>query len=123
MHRSEEVSAFDWGGDPRRVDYGKIYEARFRVLAKAKARGYERDREAVEAFARSQADWLEDYTLYMACKRHFSMRSWQEWPEDIRLREPAALAHYAELLKEDREFWEEGQKQKRQHPDAVKRRI
>ena len=102
---SEEVSAFDWGGDPRRVDYGKIYEARFRVLAKAKARGYERDREAVEAFARSQAAWLEDYTLYMACKRHFGMRSWQEWPEDIRLREPAALAHYAELLKEDREFF------------------
>ena len=101
----EEAEGADWGDDPRRIDYGRIYESRFRVLAAAKARGYERDREAVEAFAREQADWLNDYTLFMACKRRFGMRSWQEWPEDIRLREPAAIAYYSELLREDREFF------------------
>ncbi len=101
----EEAEGADWGDDPRRIDYGRIYESRFRVLAAAKARGYERDREAVEAFAREQADWLNDYTLFMACKRRFGMRSWQEWPEDIRLREPAAIAYYSELLQEDREFF------------------
>ena len=44
-----EIAAADWGDDPRYVDYGKIYESRFAVLARAKARGWERDREAVAA--------------------------------------------------------------------------
>ena len=38
-----EIAAADWGDDPRYVDYGKIYESRFAVLARAKARGWERD--------------------------------------------------------------------------------
>ena len=101
----DEVEARDWGSDPARVDYGKIYEARFQVLALAKARGWERDREAREAFAREREGWLPDYALYMACKRHFGMVSWQEWPEPLRLREPAALEKAREQLREDIELF------------------
>ena len=50
-----EVAACDWGDDPARVDYGKLYENRFPLLVKAKARGRERDREAVAAFERENA--------------------------------------------------------------------
>ncbi|MBP3729008.1 MAG: 4-alpha-glucanotransferase, partial [Lachnospiraceae bacterium] len=94
----------DWGGDPARVDYGRIYASRFRLLALAKERGFERDREAVEAFARNRA-WLAEYALYMACKRHFDMRSWQEWPEAIRLRKQEALAEARAALREDVELF------------------
>ena len=45
-----EVDACAWGTEPRYVDYGKIYESRFALLEKAKARGWSRDREAVAAF-------------------------------------------------------------------------
>lgn len=42
----------------------------------------------------------------MALKRHFGMKSWTEWEdEDIRLRKPAAMAKYRELLREDIEFF------------------
>ena len=100
----EEVEACDWGNDPARVDYGRIYASRFRLLALAKERGFERDREAVEAFARNRA-WLAEYALYMACKRHFDMRSWQEWPEAIRLRKPRALEEARLKLREDVELF------------------
>ena len=98
----EEVAAHAWGDDPRNVDYAAIYNARFDVLARAKARGWERDREAVAAFQAEQAGWLPDYALFMALKRHFGMKSWLDWPdEDARLRRPEALEHWREALRED----------------------
>ena len=102
-----EIAAADWGDDPRYVDYGKIYESRFAVLARAKARGWERDREAVAAFERENARWLPDYALFMACKRHFGMRAWTEWDdEELRLRRsPAVLEKYRTLLREDVELF------------------
>ena len=45
-----EVNSCDWGDDPRYVDYGKIYESRFALLEKAKARGFARDHEDIAAF-------------------------------------------------------------------------
>ena len=101
----KECRACDWGGDPRNVDYGKIYESRFGLLRKAFKRGWERDSAEVAAFAAENARWLPDYALYMACKRHFGMRAWTEWPEDIRLREEKALAQYRTLLAEDVSFF------------------
>ena len=80
-----ELERIDWGGEPRYVDYGKIYAARFGVLRKAFQRGFPRDREAVAAFQKENP-WLESYALYMAVKAHFGMRSWLEWPDEaIRL--------------------------------------
>ena len=35
---TEEECDLDWGGDPTRVDYGKLWENRFTVLRKAFAR-------------------------------------------------------------------------------------
>ena len=78
----EEVEACDWGTDPRNVDYGKIYESRFDILAKAKKRGWKRDYEDVMAFCDENRDWIDNYALYMACKRHFGMRAWSEWEDE-----------------------------------------
>lgn len=39
----KEVTSCAWGSEPRYVDYGKIYESRFALLERAKARGWERD--------------------------------------------------------------------------------
>jgi len=102
-----ECAAPDWGSDPRHVDYGKIYESRFTLLHKAYKRGWERDAEAVAAFAQDNARWLPDYALYMACKRHFGMKSWTEWPDDdLRLRKnEAVLDKYRTLLREDMQFF------------------
>lgn len=100
-----DLAAPDWGGDPRYVDYGKIYQSRFTVLRRAFRAGYRRDREAVEAFCRENR-WVDNYALYMAVKSHFDMKSWLEWPdEDIRLRRPQAVARYRRELKEDVDFY------------------
>ena len=102
----KEVDACAWGTEPRYVDYGKIYESRFTLLEKAKARGWARDREAVAAFEAENARWLPDYALFMALKRHFGMKSWTEWPDEgARLHRPEAVERYRAELREDVELF------------------
>lgn len=99
----EEYENINWGTNPRYVDYGRIYDSRYTVLQKACDRGYERDREQVEAFIRDNERWLPDYALFMALKRHFGMKPWTEWDDDaIRRRESReVIEQYRSLLKDD----------------------
>ncbi len=97
----EALNAVDWGADRAHVDYGKIYENRFAVLAQAARVGLARDAEQVAAFTREHQNWLPDYALFMALKRKFSMKAWSEWPEDVRLRRPEVLEEYRAALRED----------------------
>ncbi len=99
---SDEVEGIDWGSDPEYVDYGKIYAHRFDVLRLACERAWGRDAEKLAAFIDANRGWLPDYALFMALKRHFGMKSWQDWPdEDARMRSPAALERYRRELDAD----------------------
>lgn len=102
-----ELDGIDWGTDPELVDYGKIYENRFKVLKLAADRGIKRDEAELEKFVNDKHSWLSDYALFMALKRHFGMKAWFDWPdEEIRLHRPEAVERYAELLNEDVRFFE-----------------
>lgn len=97
-----EIDALDWGSDPVSVDYGRIYENRFSLLEKAMQRGWEKEKENIIRFSEENKDWLPDYALYMALKRHFGMKAWTEWEdEEIRLRKEDALERYRTALAED----------------------
>ena len=100
-----ELKGLDWGRDETHVDYGRIYDLRFKVLRLAFQRGRESRAEEVAAFRKENASWLENYALYMAVKAHFGMRAWTEWPEeDIRLHRSAAVERYRAELAEDVDF-------------------
>lgn len=97
-----EVGAPVWGDDPTRVDYAALYENRLGLLRLACERGWKRDQAAVQSFASENADWLEDYALFMAIKRHFGMAAWYAWPDDeIRLHREEACRRYARELDDD----------------------
>ena len=44
-----------------------------------------------ERFGREQAHWLDDYALFTALKARYGGASYQEWPEELVRRTPAAL--------------------------------
>ena len=99
---AQEICSLAWGSDPARVDYAALYENRFVLLQKAAERGWARDRAEVQLFARQNAQWLPDYALYMAVKRHFDEKPWTQWPDEaIRLRKPEAMAQYRQMLASD----------------------
>lgn len=106
----EELDSYDWGDDDRHVDYEKIYNSRYKVLRSAfetfsKKDAKSEEKKAFRAFTRKNSGWLKNYALYMAIKNYYDMASWTEWPEDIKMREEAALARYERKLKDEVDFW------------------
>jgi 4-alpha-glucanotransferase len=73
--------------DPRKVDYGPAIQFKTSLLRKAwLAFSHTPDKtllEEFDAFCKDEKDWLEDYTLFMACKDYHGGRCWLEWEEDI----------------------------------------
>ncbi len=56
-------------------------------------------RAAFETFCTEQADWLDDFSLFMALREEFSGQAWFDWPENLRARDRQALTKYrAELV-------------------------
>ena len=101
----KDIEKENWGTNPRYVDYGQIYISRFRVLEKAKANGFAKAKKEVAKF-QEENPWVENYALFMALKKHFGQKSWQEWPEeDIRMHQEAAVNKYKKELKEDIDFF------------------
>ena len=74
------------------VDYGALYQQRPVVLHKAADRLLASPTPAYEAFCEAQSGWLENYALFMAVKAEQGQAGLADWPDDLRTREPAALA-------------------------------
>lgn len=101
----QEIDACFWGEDASAVAYDAIFYYRYPLLRKAFERsGHKQEKEFCE-FCESGQSWLEDYSLYMACKYYFEQKSWLEWEEDIRFRKPEALTEYRNKLSGDIEFF------------------
>jgi 4-alpha-glucanotransferase len=50
-------------------------------------------RDEFEAFVSEHADQLGEFSLFMALKQQFGGAKWFEWPTELALRDPSALAH------------------------------
>jgi 4-alpha-glucanotransferase len=71
--------------DPHHIDYPSVIEAREKILFKVADR-FEPD-DDFEAFREREADWLNDYALYMAIREAQKDRPWTEWPAGLRDRD------------------------------------
>jgi 4-alpha-glucanotransferase len=88
----------DWSGvhfPANHVDYVAVFPFKRKLLAKAWAnfqagRGGNL-RGEFEKFKHESRDWLDDFTLFLAVKDAEAGKSWQDWPVDLRRREPGAL--------------------------------
>ena len=92
-----------WGADPASVDYGLLWQRRLSLLRTAFLRSDPKEPTFLE-FCRSEALWLEDYSLFMALKAHFHGKPWMEWDTDLRLHLPAALTRIQKELEEEISF-------------------
>ena len=101
----EEFQSLDWGDSREYIDYGLMYVTRYPVLHKACGRLLEQNRPDFAAFCEEQKDWLEDYALFMALKAKHGGVSWFQWPEELRLRRPEALAQVRKELAGEVDFW------------------
>ncbi len=91
------------------VDYGKVFNYKYALLGKAYERFLDgRDtkiRQQFESFCRGNKKWLEDYAMFMALKDHHKGKPWQEWSEQIKVREKDALKRYSQHLSDEIGFY------------------
>ena len=101
----KECDACDFGSSPSYVDYDKQYVLRFPLLKKAyAASGINKDRK-FKAFCKKEAEWLDDYALFMALKDAHGGKSWSQWEPKLRLRDEKTLNEYKEKLADEIGFW------------------
>lgn len=101
----QECEEADYGTDPGRVEYEKIYNTRFKLLRKAFDRSNIAQNREYADFVEENRQWLKDYAMYMAIKDSLGGISWIEWDEDIRLRRPQAMAEYEKKLADEIAFY------------------
>ncbi|MBL8511253.1 MAG: 4-alpha-glucanotransferase [Betaproteobacteria bacterium] len=98
----------------QRIDYGQVTPWRIAQLRQA-AQGFflsthTADHAADHAnytdWCASQADWLEDYALFMALKSAHGEQPWWMWPAGLRARTEAALAAARREYADDIAFWQ-----------------
>ena len=104
--QKSEYEHVDFGGDRTSVDYGKLYENRYRVLRIAFARFRQAIPEAFHRFCAKHEDWLPEYALFMALKDANGGVSWRKWDEKLRFRDPETLRQAREDYQEDILFYE-----------------
>lgn len=87
------------------IDYQKIYENRWDILYKVYKRNYSINDKNYIIF-QNDNPWLQDYGLFMALKKYFGMRSWQQWKDDdAKAHKNERLKYYNELLSDDIQFY------------------
>lgn len=103
------LSAFDFGGDPQRVDYGLLWKNRRRLLRLAFdafiSDGHDGLQEAFNHFKASEdASWLHAYALFMTIKSSEGARPFWLWPDPLKLRDEDSLEAFSQAHWEDLEF-------------------
>ena len=82
-----------------------MYQSRYALLKKA----YERFKRNVPQeyydFCNEQADWLEDYTLFMALKDVHGGIAWSEWAHEYKYRHDDAIARAREEYADSMNFY------------------
>lgn len=80
------------------VDFGIVIEWKTTILDRA-FRNFKKSRslklrQSYQQFCAEHSDWLEDFSLFMAIKEVHGGGSWDNWPENLRLRQAATLNQF-----------------------------
>ena len=96
--------------DPDHIDYGTIIPWKNRLLEKAYDSFLTRDfpelKERLSSFCQKNSYWLDDYGLFLACKKVNGGVSWLEWEDAYRIPTPAFKASLRQELSQDIGFYQ-----------------
>ena len=84
------------------VDYVGVSELKHCLLRKAAVKFLAdtalTGRGAFDVFCKNNADWLDDYAFFIACKVVYKGSAWMDWDLGIKRRDPAELMEWRERL-------------------------
>ncbi len=88
--------------DPHKIEFGKVINYKYSLLQKAYINfKSNKATEEFDSFCSDNADWLDDYALFMALKDFHGGRAWNSWNKDLIKRKPKILKEWATKLEDD----------------------
>ena len=103
--KKADYKELDWGDDPQKVDYGLLYKNRFKVLKKAFDNFKKGGMEGFSEFLTENENWISNYGLFMSIKEYHKGKSWIEWEEPLRKRDPHSLWEFSCGHRDEIDFW------------------
>ncbi len=104
--KKTDCDKLSWGADKKRVDYEIIYKNRFKILRKAFNNFKKGDLTEFNAFLEKNEKWISNYALFMSIKDDNGGKSWLEWKDGLRKRDPHSLWEFKSAHEDDVMFWE-----------------
>ncbi len=90
------------------VEYGRVIDFKQGLVGKAAhaflVDGAPTDRRDFDTFCQDNGDWLDDYALFMACKRVYKDVAWEHWDREIQQRDSSALKEWQNKLSSETEI-------------------
>ncbi|GAB2686918.1 hypothetical protein GCM10027037_06230 [Mucilaginibacter koreensis] len=81
-----------------KVDFEKVTASKEALFTKAYHRYLEDTpagmQQQFEAFTQREAYWLNDFALYTVIREQQNSQPWYQWPDDLKLRKPAAINRF-----------------------------
>ncbi|MCL1809980.1 MAG: 4-alpha-glucanotransferase [Clostridiales bacterium] len=99
-----EIKKTGFVENPDLVDYGDLYEKRFRLLGKAAMRIDPQDN-GFASFCAASAEWLNGYSLFMSIKEEHGMVSFHRWPDKYRIYHEKDMLEAKRRLEARVHFW------------------
>ncbi len=98
----------DLGGDfnnhTDEACFEKAEDYRLALLSLAYRRFRQSDMPLMDAefktFCETESSWLDDFSLFILLRESYEGKTWNEWPEEFRDRNPAALRSYVKKYRE-----------------------
>ncbi|RKY93486.1 MAG: 4-alpha-glucanotransferase [Ignavibacteriae bacterium] len=93
--------------DPTKVDYGKVIEYKKKILRIAfnnfKNNSNVLDKD-FDNFCKEHKEWLDDFSLFIACKDAHNGAAWSEWDKGLVQRDENSLKEWSKKLSDDIRF-------------------
>ena len=104
--KKKDLTGIDWGDDPRKVDYGKIYLNRIKVLKIA----YSRFKKGKGGYQRGYTSFLRqnrflDFACFMVLKEINEDKPWNEFPPEYKEYSPEKFKELKHQYHDQIEFY------------------
>ncbi len=102
--KKSDYADLNWGSNPEKVDYEKIYKGRKIVFEILYKNFVKRIPTEFYEFCEAQDYWLSDFSLFMAEKEARFGMPWIYWNEDIKKRKPATVEQEKEKYRTEIQY-------------------
>lgn len=103
--KDDEYNNLDFGNDPKRVNYYKLYENRPKILRTACKRYRQKHPIAFSKFKFEHSHFLDDYALFHAIKNRFNDVAFDRWDYNYKIADKKTIDEFKKEHHDDIEFY------------------